>query len=155
MGESRTIVAFDQHAASVMAAVLLPGHQTAATHQVSSDVAAIGRFVQRVRRQGPGIASRPTGGMPSSWPCCIERGRARRFISRPSKKRPRGTCCGVGKPCSRTSSVPAIDYPSCCCVMGAGSPPGRRGRNGMPPGSGRSRGSSRRLSRPIVRISVR
>ena len=53
MGESRTIVAFDQHAASVMAAVLLPGHQTAATHQVSSDVAAIGRFVQRVRRQGP------------------------------------------------------------------------------------------------------
>ena len=53
MGESITIVAFDQHAASVTAAVLLPGHQTPATHRLSSDVAAIGRFVQRVRRQGP------------------------------------------------------------------------------------------------------
>ena len=53
MGESTTIIAFDQHAASVMAAVLLPGHQTAATHPLSSDVTAIGRFVKRVRRQGP------------------------------------------------------------------------------------------------------
>ena len=53
MGESITIVAFDQHAASVTAAVLLPGHQTPATHRLSSDVAAIGRFVQRVRRLGP------------------------------------------------------------------------------------------------------
>ena len=70
MGESITIVAFegdqgavvdpppvlgrgDQHAASVMAAVLLPGHQTPATHPLSSDVATIGRFVKRVRRQGP------------------------------------------------------------------------------------------------------
>ena len=53
MGESITIMAFDQHAASVVAAVLLPGHQTPATHQLSSDVAAIGRFVKRVRRQGP------------------------------------------------------------------------------------------------------
>lgn len=53
MGESTTIIAFDQHAASVMAAVLLPGHQTAATQELSSDVAAIGRFVKRVQRQGP------------------------------------------------------------------------------------------------------
>ena len=35
------------------AAVLLPPHQTAATHQLSSDVAAIGRFVKRRRGQGP------------------------------------------------------------------------------------------------------
>ena len=35
------------------AAVLLPAHQTAATHQLSSDVAAIGRFVKRRRGQGP------------------------------------------------------------------------------------------------------
>ncbi len=53
MGESTTIIAFDQHAASVVAAVLLPGHQTAATQELSSDVAAIGRFVKRVQRQGP------------------------------------------------------------------------------------------------------
>ena len=53
MGESTTIIAFDQHAASVTAAVLLPAHQTAATHQLSSDVAAIGRFVKRRRGQGP------------------------------------------------------------------------------------------------------
>ena len=53
MGESTTIIAFDQHAVSVMAAVLLPGHQTPATHPLSSDVAAIGRFVKHVRRQGP------------------------------------------------------------------------------------------------------
>ena len=53
MGESTTIIAFDQHAASVMAAVLLPGQQTAATQELSSDVAAIGRFVNRVQRQGP------------------------------------------------------------------------------------------------------
>ena len=53
MGESITIIAFDQHAASVMAAVLLPGQQTAATDQLSSDVTTIGRFVKRVQRQGP------------------------------------------------------------------------------------------------------
>lgn len=52
MGESITVVAFDQHAASVMAAVLLPGHQAPATHELRSDVAAIGRFVKRLRRQG-------------------------------------------------------------------------------------------------------
>ena len=34
MGESTTIIAFDQHAASVMAAVLLPGQQTAATQEL-------------------------------------------------------------------------------------------------------------------------
>ena len=53
MGESTTIIAFDQHAASVMAAVLLPEHQTAATQELSSDVTTIGRFVKRVQGQGP------------------------------------------------------------------------------------------------------
>ncbi len=61
MGEATTIIAFDQHAASVMAAVLLPGHKTPVTHPLSSDVGAIGRFVKRVRQQGPVL-------------CCYEAG---------------------------------------------------------------------------------
>jgi len=32
MSESTTIVAFDQHAATTVAAVLLPGHRTPAVH---------------------------------------------------------------------------------------------------------------------------
>ena len=35
MYESIPIIAFDQHAASVTAAVLLPGHRTPALHQLS------------------------------------------------------------------------------------------------------------------------
>ena len=52
MLESTTIIAFDQHAATTMAAVLLPGHRTAALHPLSSDLSTIRRFVERVRRQG-------------------------------------------------------------------------------------------------------
>jgi hypothetical protein len=48
MYESIPIIAFDQHAASVTAAVLLPGHRTPALHQLSPDLATIGRFVERV-----------------------------------------------------------------------------------------------------------
>jgi len=48
MYESIPIIAFDQHAASVTAAVLLPGHRTPALHQLSSDLPTIGRFVERV-----------------------------------------------------------------------------------------------------------
>lgn len=51
--KSTTIIAFDQHAATTVAAVLLPGHRTPALHQLTSDTATILRFVQRVRRQGP------------------------------------------------------------------------------------------------------
>jgi transposase len=51
--ESTTIVAFDQHAATTMAAVLLPSHRTPALHPLSSDSATILRFVDRLRRQGP------------------------------------------------------------------------------------------------------
>jgi transposase len=53
MTQSTTIVAFDQHAATTVAAVLLPGHRTPATHPMTSDVPLLGRFVERVRRQGP------------------------------------------------------------------------------------------------------
>lgn len=53
MTKSTTIVAFDQHAATTMAAVLMPGHRTPALHPLTSDVATIGRFVDRLRRSGP------------------------------------------------------------------------------------------------------
>src|SRR5512139_2380793 len=53
MTQSTTIVAFDQHAATTVAAVLLPGHRTPALHPMTSDVATLGRFVERLRRQGP------------------------------------------------------------------------------------------------------
>src|SRR5262249_4432234 len=53
VNESTLIIAFDQHAASVVAAVLVPGHRTAALHELSSDLPSIGRFVDRfVRREG-------------------------------------------------------------------------------------------------------
>ncbi len=52
MLQSTTIIAFDQHAATTVAAVLLPAHRTAAIHPLTSDVTAIVRFVARVQRQG-------------------------------------------------------------------------------------------------------
>src|SRR5947207_1870299 len=51
--KSITIVAFDQHAATTVAAVLLPGHRTPALHTLTSDSPTILRFVERLRRQGP------------------------------------------------------------------------------------------------------
>ena len=53
MSKSTTIIAFDQHAATTVAAVLLPGHRTPALHTLASDSATILRFVDRLRRQGP------------------------------------------------------------------------------------------------------
>lgn len=49
MAKSTTIVAFDQHAATTVAAVLLPGQRTPALHTLTSDSATILRFVQRLR----------------------------------------------------------------------------------------------------------
>jgi transposase len=51
--KSTTIIAFDQHAATTVAAVLLPGHRTPALHSVTSDALTIQRFVARLQRQGP------------------------------------------------------------------------------------------------------
>ena len=48
MTESTPIVAFDQHAASVMAAVLLPGERTPVLHPLPPDLPAIHRFLARV-----------------------------------------------------------------------------------------------------------
>ncbi len=50
--KSTTIIAFDQHAATTMAAVLLPGHRTPALHPLTSDIPTILRFIARVQRQG-------------------------------------------------------------------------------------------------------
>lgn len=50
--QSTIIIAFDQHAATTVAAVLLPGQRTAALHTLPSDSATTVRFVDRVRRQG-------------------------------------------------------------------------------------------------------
>jgi transposase len=52
MGESTTIVAFDQHAATTVAAVLLPGHRTPALHPMTSALPELRQFVRRLRRQG-------------------------------------------------------------------------------------------------------
>lgn len=49
--KSTTIIAFDQHAATTVAAVLLPGQRTPALHTLTSDTATIVRFVERLRRQ--------------------------------------------------------------------------------------------------------
>jgi hypothetical protein len=51
--KSTTIIAFDQHAATTVAAVLLPSHRTPALHPLTSESATILRFVERLRRQGP------------------------------------------------------------------------------------------------------
>lgn len=50
--QSTTIIAFDQHAATTMAAVLLPGQRTPALHPLTSDVPTILRFVTQLQRQG-------------------------------------------------------------------------------------------------------
>jgi transposase len=50
--QSTTIIAFDQHAATTVAAVLLPTHRTPVLHSLSSDIPTIQRFVGRVKRHG-------------------------------------------------------------------------------------------------------
>ena len=66
MLESTIIIAFDQHAATTVAAVLLPQHRTPALHSLTSDISTIQRFVARVKRQGAvrcwlRVAARPHG----------------------------------------------------------------------------------------------
>lgn len=61
MYESIPIIAFDQHAASVTAAVLLPGQRTPVLHQLAPDLPTLFRFVGRV-------------GAPTAVRCCYEAG---------------------------------------------------------------------------------
>ena len=51
--QSTTIIAFDQHAATTVAAVLLPGQRTPALHSLPSDSPTILRFIERLRHHGP------------------------------------------------------------------------------------------------------
>jgi len=53
MLQSTTIIAFDQHAATTVAAVLRPADRTAAVHPLTSDVPTIQRLVTRVGQDGP------------------------------------------------------------------------------------------------------
>jgi transposase len=50
--QSTTIIAFDQHAATTVAAVLPGAQRTPVLHPLSSDTATILRFVGRLQRQG-------------------------------------------------------------------------------------------------------
>jgi transposase len=50
--QSTTIIAFDQHAATTVAAVLLPGDRTPALHPLTSDPSTILRFVSRLQGDG-------------------------------------------------------------------------------------------------------
>ena len=51
--EFTPLIAFDQHAATTVAAVLLPGERTPALHTLTSDSPTILRFVKRLQRDGP------------------------------------------------------------------------------------------------------
>ena len=68
--QSTTIIAFDQHAATTVAAVLLPSQRTPALHPLTSDSPTILRFVERMRRQSPVICCYEAG------PCGFELQRA-------------------------------------------------------------------------------
>lgn len=60
--QSTPLIAFDQHAATTVAAVLLPSHRSAALHTLSSDSPTILRFVKRIERQAGSVR------------CCYEAG---------------------------------------------------------------------------------
>src|SRR5439155_8872339 len=51
--KSTTIIAFDQHAATTVAAVLLPGHRAPALQTLASDSPTILKSVERLRREEP------------------------------------------------------------------------------------------------------
>jgi transposase len=68
--KSTIILAFDQHAATTVAAVLLPGQRTPALHSLTSDSPTILRFVERIGRQGAVRCCYEAG------PCGFELGRA-------------------------------------------------------------------------------
>lgn len=70
MLQSTTIIAFDPHAATTVAAVLLPSSRTPALHPLTSDSSTILRFVARLRHTGPVVCCYEAG------PCGFELQRA-------------------------------------------------------------------------------
>ena len=109
MAQSTTIIAFDQHAATTVAAVLLPGHRTPALHPMTSDPPTLGRFVERLRRQGPvqccyeaGPCGFDAAALPGRPPDSVRRDRAgadSAAAGRPHQDRSPG-CGPVGRPVS-------------------------------------------------------
>jgi transposase len=83
MTKFTTIVAFDQHAATTVAAVLGPGQRTPALHPLTSDLPVLERFVDRLRRTGPVTCCYEAG------PCGFE---LQRFLTA------RGVDCAVIAP---------------------------------------------------------
>ena len=61
--ESTPLIAFDQHAATTVAAVLLPGQRTPALHSLASDSPTLLRFVKRLQRHVGAVR------------CCYEAGK--------------------------------------------------------------------------------
>ncbi len=49
--QSTPLIAFDQHAATTVAAVLMPGQRTAALHSLTSETPTILHFVTRLQRE--------------------------------------------------------------------------------------------------------
>ena len=107
MLQSTTIIAFDQHAATTVAAVLLPGDRSPAFHTLTSDSATILRFVERVSRRGP-IA------------CCYEAGPCGFELQRALSTR--GVACALIAPARiprragdrvKTDRRDAASWPSC------------------------------------------
>ena len=72
--QSTPLIAFDQLAATTVAAVLLPGQRTPALHTLASDNPTIRRFVRQLQRQGP-------------VQCCYEAGPCGFELQRPSSRR--------------------------------------------------------------------
>jgi transposase len=70
VAKSTTIIAFDQHAATTVAAVLLAADRMPALHALPSDIPRILRFVAKVQRQGPLVCCYEAG------PCGFELQRA-------------------------------------------------------------------------------
>ena len=65
--QSTPLIAFDQHAARTVAAVLLPGQQTPALHTLASDSPTILRFVRRLQRHGPVACGYEAGPCGFEW----------------------------------------------------------------------------------------
>jgi transposase len=104
--QSTTIIAFDQHAATTVAAVLLSGQRTPALHPLLSDSPSILRFVARVRRQGPVV-------------CCYEAGP-----------------CGFELPRALSAQqIPCDVIAPALIPRRGGGPPGSRRTGGMRPSS--------------------
>ena len=57
MMQSTTIIAFDQHAATTVAAVLLPGQRTPALHSLTSDSPDDSAVRRAAATAGPGRAA--------------------------------------------------------------------------------------------------